>query len=141
MKVILLMLICALYAGTQSYLSDLNPPAQARAFKLAMNTDHKTSITFTGTVKSIELLGKRELEVTPVDLDPKFAVTVHLESVTPPEAPIKEGADVVFAIHSPARLFRGGEGSVIGKKYHFKVIWEQVNNRSRFSRLAANPIT
>ena len=140
MRAVLLMLICALGSGINSALVEANPPAKLGTFKATVMTNAKVSITFTGTVKSIELLGERELKIIPVGIDPRFAVVVHIESVAPPTVPLKEGADEVFAIHSPARLFRAREKDVIGKKYQFKLTWEKVSNRPRFSQLTANPM-
>ena len=140
MRAVLVMLICALCGGINSSLMDANPPTKLETFKPTAVTNPKVSITFTGAVKSIELLGERELNIIPVDIDSRFVVIVHIESVAPQAVPPKEGADEVFAIHSPARLFRAREKDVIGKKYRFKLTWEKVSNRSRFSRLTANPI-
>jgi hypothetical protein len=140
MKIILLMLICTLGSSANSPLIEANPPTKVETFKPTMVTNRKVSITFTGTVKSIELLGERKLKVIPVNFDSRFAVTVHIESVTPLETPLKEGAEAIFAIHSPARLFLAGEKDVVGKKYRFRLTWEKVNDRSRFSQLTASPI-
>ena len=120
MKVILLMLICVLGASSNELPS------------------HKVSITFIGTVQSIEPLGQRELRVTPVDFDSRFAVRVHIESVTPEDGPLEGGTDRVFAVHSPAQLFGAVQEDVIGKKYRFRVAWDEV--RHRFSGLTSGPI-
>ena len=120
MKVILLVLICVLGASSNELPS------------------HKVSITFMGTVQSIEPLGQRELRVTPVDFDSRFAVTVHIESVTPEDGPLEGGTDRVFAVHSPSKLFSAVEKDIIGKKYPFKVAWDEV--RHRFSELTIAPI-
>jgi len=140
MKVILLMLICALCAGTNSSLLQADAPTETGNFKPATVTDHKVSISFTGTVKAIEQLGEREMRVIPVDVDPRFAVTVYIESAAPGETSLKEGEEVVFAIHSPARLFRAKEEDVIGNKYRFKLIREKVSQGLRYSQLTAGPI-
>src|ERR1043166_3806165 len=60
-------------------------------------TTHKVTITFTGTVKSVEMLGDRELKVFPIDLDSRFAITVHIEAVTPEDVPLKVDTDQNFA--------------------------------------------
>lgn len=120
MKVILLVLICVLCGSSPDLPS------------------HKVSITFIGTVKSIEPLGQRELRVIPVDFDSRFAVTVHIESVTPGKAPLEGGADRVFAVHSPAQLFGAVEEDIVGKKYRFRVAWNGA--RHRFSGLTTAPI-
>ena len=140
MKVILLMLMCALDSGTNLSLFDEISPTEAGTFERTMSTKHKVSVTFIGIVKSIELLGRRELDVNPVDSNPRFALTVHIESGAPQDVSLKEGTDQVFAIHSPAILFRGKDEEAIGRKYRFKVTWEKVGNTSRFSRLTASQI-
>ena len=101
------------------------------------STHHKVSITFIGTVKSIEQLSERELPVIPIGFDSRFAVTVHIESVTPKEVPLKADADENFAIHSPAQLFQAAEEDTIGKKYRFKVVWNGVPDNSKFYNLSA----
>src|SRR5689334_22657436 len=100
----------------------------------------KVSVTFIGTVKSIEQLGERELQVIPIGFDSRFAVTVHIESVTPKEVPLKADADENFAIHSPAQLFQAAKEDTIGKKYRFKVVWNGTRTSSRFSDLSAVPM-
>jgi len=131
MKVISPMLICVLCVSSQELAVNTN---QSTGIK-----SRKVSITFIGTVKSIEPLGKRQLRVTPVDLDARFAVTVHIESVTRGEVPLEGDTDQVFAVHSPAKIFGAAkEEDIIGKKYRFKVAWNGV--RHRFSDLSAGPV-
>ena len=140
MEVILLVLICVLYGSPHELPFDTNQSTGAGTFNRTTTTNHKIPITFIGRVTSIEPLRERELQVIPVDFDSRFAITVHIESVTPREVPLKGGIDQVFAVHSPARLFRTVEEDVIGKRYRFKVTWNEVRNRSRFSDLTANSI-
>jgi hypothetical protein len=137
MKVILLMLTFVLYGGTNSTFIETNRPAEMGTVEPARR---KVSITFTGMVKAIEMLGERKLNVIPLDFDSRFAVIVHIESVTPRETPLKEGVEEVFAIHSPAKLFLATEEEVIGEKYRFKMTWEKMGNRSKFSQLTASRI-
>jgi hypothetical protein len=85
-------------------------------------------------------LGETELKVIPVDLDSRFAVTVHIESVTPKEVPLKADTDQDFAIHSPAQLFHAAKEETIGKKYRFKIVWNGLRSSSTFSELSAVPI-
>src|SRR5215469_12443461 len=54
---------------------------------------------------------------TPVDVDPRFALTVHIESVVPTVTNFSAGAAVTFAIHSPSLLFAGEPAK--GKTYDF----------------------
>jgi hypothetical protein len=85
-------------------------------------------------------LGETELKVIPVDLDSRFAVTVHIESVTPKEVPLKADTDQDFSIHSPAQLFHAAKEETIGKKYRFKIVWNGLRSSSTFSELSAVPI-
>lgn len=137
MKVILLMLTCGLCSPNSSLLQ-ADAPAEGGNFKPTSVTDHRVSIAFTGTVKAIESLGGRKMSVIPVDADPRFAVIVYIESATSGEPPLKEGEEVVLAIHSPARLFRAKEVDVIGNKYRFKLIREEVSKGLRYSQLTAD---
>lgn len=130
MRILLLLLLVSVLCGSSRELQ----PNRNRS------RSHKVSIVFIGTVKSIEPLGKRDLRVIPVDVDPRFAITVHVESVTPKETPLKVDTDQVFAVHSPARLFSAVEEEIIGRKYRFKVAWNEGRNESTFSDLTAFPI-
>jgi len=82
-------------------------------------------------------LGERELKVIPVDFDSRFAVTIHIESVTPKEVPLKADTDENFAIHSPAQLFQVSKEDSVGKKYCFKVVWNGMPDNSKFYNLSA----
>ena len=46
-------------------------------------------------------------EVTPVDFDPRFALTLRIESAVPQFPDLARGAIVTFGIHSPMLLFAG----------------------------------
>ena len=140
MKVIPLVLICVLYGSPHELLFDTNQSMGAGTFNPTTATSRKIPITFIGRVTSIEQLGKREIQVIPVEFDSRFAITVHIESVTPREVPLEGGTDQVFAVHSPVKLFRAVEEDIVGKRYRFKVTWNEVRNRSRFSGLSASPI-
>ena len=130
MKVILLIVICVLCSAPGL---SLNTNHSARTFK--RTTTRKIPITFIGTVKSIEPLGKRELQVIPVDFDARFAIAIHIESVSPTDVPLATDTDRIFAVHSPARLFGVSAEAAIGKKYRFKITWNGVSDKPRFSDL------
>lgn len=128
------------YAATEMEgLDEIRPPVKINDEQdsFDQSTIHKVTITFAGTVKSVEMLGDRELKVIPVDFDSRFAVTVHIESVTPKEVPLKADTDQNFAIHSPAQLFQAAKEEVIGKKYRFKVVWNGMRSNSKFYDLSA----
>jgi hypothetical protein len=133
MKLFLLLLICVLCGSPHRLRSSTNQSTPEDT--LDRSTSHKISITFIGTVNSIEPLGRRELRVIPVDFDPRFAITVHVEGVTPKDAPFTADTDQVFAVHSVAMLFGTMEEDIVGKKYRFKIAWNRARNRSRFSDL------
>lgn len=97
-------------------------------------------IVFAGTVKSIEMLGRREVAVIPVHFagftgTPRladgtewvplerlaFGVTVEIDSAGEGDADFAAGREVVLAIHSPAQLFRAAQADVVGKRYDFAV--------------------
>lgn len=140
MKVVLLIVTCVLLGGSHEQPFNTNQSTGAGVVNRTMTTAHKTQLTFIGTVKSVEPLGKRKLSVIPVHFDPRFAVTVQIKSVTPQGGPLKRGTEQVFAIHSPAQLFRADVEDVILKKYCFKVGWEKMGDRTRFSGLTASVI-
>jgi hypothetical protein len=129
MKIFLLVLIAVLCGSLrESTQSSLTSHASA---------SHKVSITFIATVKSIEMLGERELKVIPVDFDSRFAVTVHIESVTPKDVPLEADTDQNFGIHSPAQLFPDTKEEAIGKNYRFKAVWNGMGTNSKFYNLTA----
>lgn len=138
MKEILLVLMCILCGHLHQLSFNTNQFTVTGAFNRTTTTSRKIPVTFIGTVTSIELLGKRDVRVIPVDFDSRFTITVHIESVTPGDVPLEAGTDQVFAVHSPARLFQGVEKDVIGKKYRFKIVWNDMPNRSKFSDLTAS---
>jgi len=71
------------------------------------------------TVQDVVLLTDFSGKVIPVDFDPRFAVTVRIESVGPAVTNFTVGAVVAFAIHSPSLLF--GEEAKKGKTCDFSV--------------------
>jgi hypothetical protein len=79
--------------------------------------DTRDEIHLRATVQAVVLLASFSGQVTPVDVDPKFALTVHIESVVPAFAGFTERAVVTLAIHSPSLLFEGESPS--GKTYDF----------------------
>ena len=135
MKIFLLVLIGILCASSRESRPNTNQSSLTKTSDAS--TSRKVSITFIATVKSIELLGERELKVIPVDFGSRFAVTIHIESVTPKEVPLKADTDENFAIHSPAQLFQVSKEDSVGKKYRFKVVWNGMPDNSKFYNLSA----
>jgi len=139
MKETLLVLLCVLYSSPHELPFNAKQFNITGTFNRTITKSRKIPVTFIGTVTAIELLGNRELRVIPVDFDSRFAVTIHIESVTPRDVPLVAGTDQVFAVHSPSELFQSREKDAIGKKYRFQIVWNEMPDRSRFSNLTASP--
>ena len=90
----------------------------------------KTEIHLRATVQNVVPLTDFSGKITPVDFDPKFALTVRIESVDPAIGSFAVGAVVAFAIHSPALLF--AEDSTKGKTYSFSLQREIKHGKTRF---------
>jgi len=77
-------------------------------------------------------------EITPVDFDPRFALTVRIESIDPSVGSFTLGAVVAFAIHSKALLF--GEDATKGKTYNFSLQREIKHGKTRFFDLKVEKV-
>src|SRR5690348_17324560 len=62
----------------------------------------KDEIHLRATVRDVVPLSDFSGKITPVDFDPRFALTVPIESVDPAVGNFPAGTVVAFAIHSPA---------------------------------------
>ena len=100
----------------------------ARSEKPAVETIHLRA-----TVREVGLLASFSGQAILVDFDPNFVLTVRIESAAPALANFPAHGIVTFAIHSPARLFRGDPQP--GKTYDFTVRREVRDGRVRFSDL------
>jgi hypothetical protein len=69
-------------------------------------------IRLIATVRAVVPLASFSGTITPVDVDPKFALIVRIESAAPTTTDFKAGAVVTLAIHSPSLLF-GGEATTV----------------------------
>lgn len=98
MKTVLLIVCCSWTAGTAS--------AQNCGAML------RTMSYFRGTIHSVKPLSGEGL-LNDVDIDPRFAVEIDVESVDPGSPAPKAGEILVFAIHSPSRTF--GHGKLVGR--------------------------
>jgi hypothetical protein len=85
------------------------------------------------TVHDVVVLSSFSGTVTPVDADPRFAVTMRLDSITPSLTNFTKGATVTFAVHSPSRLFAAAD--VKGKTYDFTLRRETARGKTRYSSL------
>jgi len=82
------------------------------------------------TVQAVAPLTDFSGTVTPVDIDPLFALTVRVESVVPKVPNFKADAVVTLGIHSPSRLFAGEPAK--GKTYDFVLHREGSDGKRRF---------
>jgi|SRR6266851_1323577 len=71
--------------------------------------------------------------VIPVDFDPRFALTLNIESARPSVNRFRKGAVVTLAIHSPSELFE--EKPRKGKTYNFSLSRTTENGKVRFYAL------
>jgi hypothetical protein len=90
------------------------------------------------TVQDVVLLTDFSGKVIPVDFDPRFALTVRIESVGPAATNFTVGAIVVFAIHSPSLLF--GEEVKKGKTYNFSVQRQIKHGKTRYFDLKVEKV-
>jgi hypothetical protein len=79
----------------------------------------KDEIHLRATVRDVVFLSDFSGKITPVDFDPRFALTVRIQSVDPAVGNFAAGTVVAFAIHSLALLF--GDDAPKGKTYDFSV--------------------
>jgi hypothetical protein len=78
--------------------------------------------------------------VIPVDIDPRFALTVRIESTVPAAPNFIAGAVVTLAIHSPSLLFAGGPTTGRprkGRTYDFVLYREIEDGKVRFIGIEA----
>lgn len=87
-------------------------------------------IQFRAVVQAVAPLSTFSGAVTPVGVDPRFALTVHIESVVATITDFSAGAQVTFAIHSPSLLFAGEPTQ--GKTYDFVLHREMKDGKVRF---------
>jgi hypothetical protein len=90
-------------------------------------------IRLQANVQSVVPLSGFSGQVVAVDVDPRFALTVHLESVIPVTAKFTEGSDITLAIHSPSLLFAGEPKN--GATYDFCLRHKSEGGTVHFSAL------
>jgi hypothetical protein len=103
------------------------------AFGYAQNTDE---IHMRATVQTVAPLSSFSGRVTPVDVDPRFALTVHVESVIAAVSNFPEGSVVTLAIHSPTLLF--AVESTRGKTYNLSLHRTLEDGNTKFLGLAVD---
>lgn len=87
------------------------------------------------TVKVVAPLTSFSGTITPVGVDPRFALTLRIESAAPTVANFGAGAVVTLGIHSPSQLY-GGE-SPKGKMYDFVLHRTMEGGKLRYFALTA----
>jgi hypothetical protein len=97
---------------------------------MAQAQNANDEIRLRATARSVVLLGDFSGVVIPVHFDPGFALTVRIESASPPVAGFAPGSVVTFAIHSPTLLFAGEPAK--GKTYAFVLHRKIENGKVRF---------
>lgn len=65
----------------------------------------RTATRFRGTIRSVELLGGREIDVTAIDFDARFVVSVDVVIVEGESPALRPGQRRSFGVHSPALTF------------------------------------
>jgi hypothetical protein len=85
------------------------------------------------TVRDIVVLSSYSGIVMPVDADPRFAVTMRVDSIMPALINFPKGATVTFAVHSPSVLFDAADAK--GKTYDFTLRRNTADGKARFSSL------
>src|SRR5215472_10250694 len=89
------------------------------------------------TVQAIVPLTSFSGTVTPVDIDPRFALTVRIESIVPELKNFSAGTIATCAIHSPTLLFAGEPTK--GRIYDFVLHREIKNGKVKFFGLHTAP--
>jgi len=87
-------------------------------------------IQLRATVQSVVPLADFSGQVIPVDVDPRFALTLRIESVVPTVRNFPVGGVVTLAVRSPALLFAGEPTR--GETYNFLVHRTVQNGDVRF---------
>jgi hypothetical protein len=112
-----------------------HPTAEAATEYSGQDSEMRNDSEFRlrATVQAVALLADFSGTAIPVDIDPRFALTVKIKSAIPEASDFRPGVVVTFAIHSPSLLF-GGEPTV-GKAYDFMLDRSVEDGKVRFSGL------
>lgn len=98
----------------------------------------KDEVHLRATLQDVAPLAGFSGQIIPVDFDPRFALTVRIQSVDPAVGSFTAEAVVAFAIHSPALLF--GEDATNGKTYDFSLQREIKHGKTRFFGLKVEKV-
>ena len=92
--------------------------------------DTHDEIYLRATVQAIVPLADFSGSITPVGTDPRFALTLRIDSVVPVVANFSDGTVVTLAIHSPSLLFAGEPTK--GQTYDFSLGRKIENGKTVF---------
>jgi hypothetical protein len=85
---------------------------------------------FSATVQSVEPIGQRELAITAIDEpDLRHAVTVNVAGLKEDNLALRNGATIVFGVHSPAKSF--GDAEAAGKTHEMQAVWLACDGKFR----------
>lgn len=98
----------------------------------AQQQAREEKVNLRATVRDVAPLMGFSGTVTPVDSDPRFALTLWIESVTG-TTNLAARSVITFAVHSPSKLFVGEP--VKGKSYDFEVLRKIEHGKVSFSVL------
>jgi len=84
-------------------------------------------------VQDVVALSSYSGAVIAVGADPRFAVTMRVDSLTPSLTNFTKGATLTFAVHSPSRLFDAADAK--GKTYDFTLRRETAGGKTRYASL------
>jgi len=85
------------------------------------------------TVQDVVALSSYSGSVIGIGADPRFAVNMRVDSITPSLTNFTKGASVTFAVHSPLQLFAAADAK--GKTYDFTLHRETVGGKTSYSSL------
>jgi|SRR5271165_1921172 len=87
-------------------------------------------VHLTAIVEEVVPLTDFSGEVILVDIDPRFALTLRVESVEPPVEEFVSRTEVTLAVHSPSLLFAGTPTK--GGTYNFYILRKSDDSRPQF---------
>jgi hypothetical protein len=94
---------------------------------------------FTARVRWIEAIGKREAEMVPIGVDPRWLVGIEILAIEKPADRFDKKGDAILAIHSPVRVFVDDREKTLGKLYDFKIVGFMRDGRPSYHHGEAKP--
>jgi hypothetical protein len=90
----------------------------------------RTVTRFRGRVISVERAGRRAVRITPIDSDPRFVVSIEVESVEKNETyPLAAGETWHFGVRDVAQMF--GTRRIAGKTLELETEWMECGGAMR----------